>query len=189
MTHPTEIQIITQSEGIESRLTPYRDIIGKDYDGYKGHLYRVLTYSLYFLNGDETHRDLIETALVYHDISLWTEKALAYLEPSSQRAIDDNKKHGWGHDPQLLHDIIYWHHKMWPYHGPNEAVVNAVRKADWIDATQGIIKMGMQKHLIQRVNNTIPAAGFHDTLKRLGPELSGGNILRMVGDLLKVYKI
>jgi len=50
-------------------------LIGSDYAGYRGHVYRVLSYSLHYLgsNIDPTSRNLLELALVYHDIGLWTQ--------------------------------------------------------------------------------------------------------------------
>ena len=182
-----DIEIITHSQNVEAMLEPYRDRIGADFEGYRNHIYRVLTFALHFLGDDQQHRAVIETALVYHDIGLWTDRELAYLEPSIVVAQRDNQANDWGHDPQLLHDIILWHHKMTPYKGPHAELVNAVRKADWIDATRGTIRMGMPKNLIRRVQEAIPEAGFMKTLMRLGPEL-GGNPLRMLARFAKVYK-
>jgi hypothetical protein len=182
-----DIEIITRSDRVEALLEPYRDAIGHDYDGYRGHIYRVLSYAMHFLGGNGA-RGVVETALVYHDLGLWSDKELAYLEPSIERAQHDNETRSWGYDPQLLHDIIYWHHKITPVRGPNADIVNAVRKADWIDATQGLLRMGMPKRCIEKVTDAIPAAGFYDTLKRIGPELTG-SALGTVAGLLKVYKL
>ncbi|MEM7435988.1 MAG: phosphohydrolase [Myxococcota bacterium] len=187
MTLSNDIRIVTQSDHIEGLLARYREAIGDDFDGYRGHIYRVLSYSLHFLGGDETQRPTIEAALVYHDIGLWSDKALAYLEPSISRAQQDNEAEGWGHDPQLLHDIIYWHHKLTPFRGPNADVVNAVRKADWVDASAGLVRMGMPKACVAEVRRTIADAGFYETLKRIGPELTG-SLFKSIPGLLRVYK-
>eukprot|EP00954_Amorphochlora_amoebiformis_P010267 802499-Amorphochlora_amoeboformis.AAC.1 len=56
----------------------YPDIIGDDYAGYRGHIYRTLSFSLHFL-ANETHRGAIEAALVYHDIGLWTDSGMLGL--------------------------------------------------------------------------------------------------------------
>lgn len=188
MTLSTDIQVIQHSDHVEALLEPYRDVIGSDYEGYRGHIYRVLTYTMHFLGGESPHRAAIEAALVYHDLGLWSDKQLAYLEPSIERVEADNVSHGWQYDPQLLRDIIYWHHKVTPFHGSHADVVNAVRKADWIDASAGLVRKGMPKACIDKVTAAIPAAGFYDTLKRLGPELTG-SFLGSVRGLLKVYKL
>lgn len=183
-----DIQVITHSDHVESLLAPYRDVIGDDFKGYRGHIYRVLSYALHFLGGEMPSRAPIETALVYHDLGLWSDRELAYLEPSIERVKADNEARQWGHDPQLLRDIIYWHHKVTPFHGPNAEIVNAVRKADWIDATAGLVRKGMPKACIRKVTAAIPSAGFYDTLKRIGPELTG-SLPKSVSGLLKVFKL
>ena len=48
-----EINIITHSPLVEGHLSEYYDLIGSDLEGYRGHIYRVLTYTMHFLNGDE----------------------------------------------------------------------------------------------------------------------------------------
>jgi hypothetical protein len=46
------IQVETNSERVEEHLEKYRDVIGEDYEGYRGHVYRVLSYSLHYLGRD-----------------------------------------------------------------------------------------------------------------------------------------
>lgn len=179
------ILLITHSEHVEELFAPLQKTIGDDFDGYRNHVYRVLTYACHFLRGDDRHRSLLETALVYHDIGMWTDRELSYLEPSETRALADNKKNGWGHDPEALRAIIHWHHKLFPYTGPHSDLVNAVRRADWIDATQGLFRKGLPKAEIDRVNAAIPALGFYDSLNRLAADLNDGN---KTGGLLKVIR-
>ncbi len=182
------IQIITHSERIESLLKPYQNTLGADFAGYRNHLYRVLTYIQYFRQGDTHHRELIETALVYHDIALWTARELAYLQPSADLALADNRRHGWGLDAGLLRTLIEQHHKIRPYHGPHADLVNAFRKADWIDASVGLIRKGVPRRHIRTVQQAMPAAGFYQTLKRIGPELTGGRWFTMLGKFARVYR-
>lgn len=171
------IAIIDHSERVERLFAPYREIIGDDFRAYRGHVYRVITYAMHFLGDDEAARPLVETALVYHDIGLWTENELAYLEPSEAHALADNKTYAWGFDPKLLRDAIHWHHKVFPYHGPNQRIVEAIRKADWIDATDGRIRKGLTKAQVKAVQNAIPNYDFGNVLQRLASDL-GGNKLR-----------
>ena len=60
---------------IERLLSVYREAIGCDYNGYRNHVYRTVTYALHFLNDRE--QPLVETAMVYHDLGLWTDRQLA----------------------------------------------------------------------------------------------------------------
>ncbi|GAL32231.1 metal-dependent phosphohydrolase HD subdomain [Vibrio maritimus] len=93
----------------------YRELIGEDYMGYRNHVYRTITYALHFLDNAEEYEQIVETAFVYHDIGLWTDHELAYLEPSEAVALADNAEYGWGLDPELLRGAIHWHHKITPY--------------------------------------------------------------------------
>lgn len=182
------IHIITDSAHLEALLAPYQTQIGADFAGYRNHLYRVLTYIQYFRQGDPSQRELIETALVYHDIALWTARQLAYLAPSADLALADNERHGWGLDADLLRTLIEQHHKITAYRGPHAALVNAFRKADWIDATAGVLRKGIPRRHIRAVQKALPAAGFYQTLRRLGPELTHGRFFTMLRQFARVYR-
>lgn len=78
----SDITIKEERPRVEELLARYRAVIGSDYDGYRNHVYRVITYAMHFLNDAPEHEQLVETAFVYHDIGLWTDHELAYLEPS-----------------------------------------------------------------------------------------------------------
>ena len=179
----TPITIISEDPIIESELSRFGPAIGNDLLGYRNHVYRVLTYAMHFLAGDSRWRPVIAFALVYHDIGMWTDGTLAYLEPSevqAERARADRAPHI---DAQLLRDIIHWHHKMTAFTGPHADVVNAVRKADWIDASQGMIRKGLSRAQIAATNAILPGLGFPETLMRLAADLNGGN---RTGGLMRV---
>ncbi len=184
-----EIVIIDHSDWVEELLSPYKKVIGKDYDAYRGHVYRIITYAMHFLEGDDKHRKMVETAFVYHDIGLWSDNNLAYLEPSEALALQDNKTKGFGLDPDTLQAAIHWHHKISPYSGDNDTVVNAVRKADWIDASQGMIRKGLTKMQVNAVQDAISNYGFPEVLQRLARNLGGSAIQGNVKVLRHVIKI
>ena len=73
-----DIKIISEHPTVEELLTVHKDVIGNDYEAYRGHIYRVLTYSIHIL-GTKQPIDIIGAALVYHDIGLWTDKMLNYI--------------------------------------------------------------------------------------------------------------
>lgn len=182
------MNILTHCDHLETYLQDYQTVIGADYEGYRGHLYRVLNYILHFLGPHTPQRDLIAFVLVHHDIGLWTDKELAYLEPSIQQALKVNKSRHLGFNDSLVRDMIFYHHKVTPYKGPHAELVNVFRKADWIDASQGKIRKGIARPYIDAVMREIPANGFYETLSRLGPELTDNQRLKMIGKFLKVFK-
>jgi len=130
---------------------------------------------MHFLNNDPQHQAFVETVFVYHDLGMWTDKELAYLEPSEALALKDNEEKNLGYDPDYLQAAIHWHHKITAYKGKNADVINAIRKADWIDATQGKMRKGLSVEQIKAVEEAIPLNGFHDVLQRLANDLSNGS--------------
>ena len=51
MTEPLldrDIVVIKESAVVEKYLSKYRDEIGEDYNGYKNHIYRVMSYAHHF---------------------------------------------------------------------------------------------------------------------------------------------
>jgi hypothetical protein len=116
---------------------------------------------------------LVETTFVYHDIDLWTDHELAYLEPSEAVTIADNQKLGLGLDPDLLRDAIHWHHKIFPYTGPHRDIIEACRKADWIDASKGMLRKGKSRAAIREVEAAFPNLGFHNSLMRPAKDYGG----------------
>jgi hypothetical protein len=184
-----DITVITFDKTVEKHLSRFKNVIGEDYEGYKGHIYRVLTYTLHFLSGNEENRDLIALALVYHDIALWTDSTLAYIEPSVAQFEKRMKSFNLSSKQEnLVRNLIYWHHKTTPYHGTDEEIVNALIKSDLLDASYGFITNGMPRGNINKVMSAIPEAGFHMTLAKFGPKLHGWNFVRIVKDLSSILK-
>lgn len=184
-----DIQVIDYHPVVEEHLSNYKSLIGSDYDGYRNHIYRVLTYATHFLHlrqEETSNTDVIASALVYHDIGLWTDKTLAYLEPSVAQA---RKACAYKYTPEQLDlqdRIIVNHHKLWPV--SNDRVVEAVRKADWIDASNGIFNKGMPRAHIAKVKEAIPAAGFYQTLADFGPRLHGSNVYAMISEIITIFR-
>ena len=185
-----DINVIQNSEGVEKHLKPYKELLGDDYEGYRGHIYRILTYTLHFLGGESQYRKAIEAAFVYHDIGLWTDGKLNYLAPSAKRAREALKSEFNAEEMEIIDGIIMWHHKITPYKkGQNADVIDAARKADWIDASMGMVKKGMPKGHINKVQSLIANNGFHQTLKEFGPRLRGWNIFLMIWEMQGIMKL
>jgi len=173
----TEIKIKLERPRVEELFARYENVIGKDFPGYRNHVYRTITYAMHFLEYEPGFEPLVETAFVYHDIGLWTDHELAYLEPSEAVALADNEKYGWGLNADALRGAIHWHHKIFPYQGPHEQVIEACRKADWIDASKGTIRKGLSKAAVKEVEAAFPNLGFHDTLLRLAKDYGGSMLV------------
>ena len=173
----SQIEIKLERPRVEELFSRYKHLIGDDYPGYRNHVYRTITYAMHFLGNDPELEQIVETAFVYHDIGLWTDHELAYLEPSEAVALRDNEEFGWGLDPDELTGAIHWHHKITPYKGAHQKVIEACRKADWIDASKGMVRKGLSKETIKQVEDAFPNNGFHDTLMRLAKDLGGSTLV------------
>jgi hypothetical protein len=178
------IAVIDHDDIVERELAPLRERIGADFSGYRNHVYRVLTYAMHFLDGETRWRPSIAFALAHHDVGLWTDRTLAYLEPSERHAELARQAREPELDAQLVRDLIHWHHKVTPFRGPNADVVNAVRKADWIDASGGRMSKGLSRRQIVTVMTALPPLGFHETLVRLPGELNHGRTLGGLAQML-----
>ena len=54
--------------------------------------------------------------------------------------------------------------------------MEACRKADWVDASMGLIRKGLDKSMIQAVESAFPNHGFHQTLLRLCKDFGGSTL-------------
>eukprot|EP00656_Telonema_subtile_P034806 TRINITY_DN38841_c0_g1_i3.p2 TRINITY_DN38841_c0_g1~~TRINITY_DN38841_c0_g1_i3.p2 ORF type:complete len:131 (-),score=32.95 TRINITY_DN38841_c0_g1_i3:31-423(-) len=122
-----------------------------------------------------------------HDIALWTDAVLNYVGPSADRV---EKALGGQMTPeqlQMVRDMVVYHHKITAFTGPHADTVNAVRRADWVDASMGFIRHGMSRANVAAVQGAIPNEGFHDTLMGFGPRLHGSDWFSIVNELRKIY--
>ena len=95
----------------------------------------------------------------------------------------------FGLDPEILRAAIHWYHKITPYSGPGEEVVNDIRKGDWIDASGRMIRKGLSKAQVSQVESAIPDYGFADVLQRLAKDYGGNRLAGNLRVLRTVFKI
>ena len=184
------IQPIFSDPTVERHLPLIAEAVGRDFAAYRNHIYRVLSYALHFLGDDPRGREHIAFALVFHDVGMWTDHELAYLEPSEVVAERVRAQHATHLDPRLVANIIHWHHKLRSFAGPDADIVNAARIADWVDASMGMVRHGVSRREVTAIEAAIPVLGFPETLMRLAKELRHGNRLAGLWRVLsRVYKI
>lgn len=238
-------------------LEKHHKQIGADFVPYRNHCLRVMAFTRYFLAQDNIELPprtftVIAMALAYHDIALWTDGALNYLDPSvdqmnmrvteemqrsKQQEGDDAsvyvpKMLDWSNfmeeESEIAKAIILEHHKLTSYtHKANETttakkkkkkkkkgnndngdnnkdqssnkkaplkveyineIVNAVRKADWADATMGVVRFGLPQSVLGAAYEAIPEAGFHNILMDMGGRLSPDSLIGQM-DVFKILKL
>jgi len=63
--------------------------------------------------------------------------------------------------------MIPEHHKITPYRGHPDWLVEPFRRSDWIDVTKGVLRFGLSRRFVREVLAKWPGAGFHKLLARL----------------------
>lgn len=190
------LTVYTHFAPLDDELFSLSNAIGKDLRPYRNHCLRVLTFTRYFLPDDviETIPNAMELAAVaiaYHDVALWTDRDLNYLEPSRKqldRAVASDYS---ATDIETMDQIILQHHKVTDYTGLNpaqNALINAVRKADWADFTMGLIRFGLPSVLLEAAYDQAKEAGFHQMLAGMDSRLSPGNKINGTLEVLKIFK-
>jgi hypothetical protein len=57
--------------------------------------------------------------------------------------------------------MIADHHKITPSTADPDSLIEAFRRADWIDVTRGLRRFGIPRPFVARLFATWPSAGFH----------------------------
>jgi hypothetical protein len=145
---------------IEDLLWNFKSIIGIDFDKYRNHVYRVFLNSL-LIDPESSNEEKYAIVAVFHDLGIWTNHTIDYLEPSIKLAkeylITINKS-DWVEEISMM---IYWHHKPSRYQGNHQTNVETFRKADWIDVSLGVKTFGVDKRRIAAIRKNFPNLGFH----------------------------
>ena len=155
------MDIQTQHPLIESILSDWKDRIGDDYAGYRGHIYRMFNYCLALHPASQDEKTKLAIAACFHDIGLWSDHTVDYLAPSIEQAnryLQDTGREDWCEEIALM---IEWHHKVRPYRDPRFPLVEVFRKGDLVDFSLGFFKCGLSGNQVSAVKSAIPNAGFH----------------------------
>ena len=151
---------------VDEILAPWRWRLGKDYDGYRNHVIRMLNFciSLHPLSDEARQKLLIAGA--FHDLGIWSDDTVDYLGPSvalAQKYLREQGLEAWSDE---IGDIINFHHKLTAYDGAFE-LAEVFRQGDLVDFSKGMVKFGLTREYIGRVKSIIPNAGFHKRLLQL----------------------
>lgn len=145
---------------IELLLQQYKACIGIHFAKYRNHVYRVF-FNCMLIDGNKSNEEKYAIAAVFHDIGIWTDSTIDYLNPSIaqvEKYLRENGKDEWAQEIALM---IYWHHKTGVYKGLYSHTVETFRKADWIDVSLGWINFGFDKKIIRSNRRAFQNLGFH----------------------------
>ncbi len=167
------MKVETHIPFLEALFEPWRTVIGEDYAGYRNHVYRMVqfTWAIKDQQGQpltEDDKKKIMIAGVFHDIGIWVDNTLDYLEPSvppAMQYLQDNQLEDWCDEIRLM---ITEHHKLRQYNGEHQGIVELFRKGDLVDFSLTAITFNLPKHYIKEMKSALPNAGFHLGLLKKG---------------------
>ncbi|TKB43328.1 HD domain-containing protein [Thalassotalea mangrovi] len=151
---------------LDTILSGYEDIIAEDYTGYRNHVYRMVHFCLALRDMDEDEQRKVYIAAAFHDIGIWLQNTVDYIEPSippAMQYLQDNQLQHWGDE---IARMISEHHKVREYVDETMPLVEVFRRGDLVDFSHGLFRFGIDKAFIDSVQDAFPNAGFHKSLAR-----------------------
>ncbi|WP_377706282.1 hypothetical protein ACFMKY_18175 [Pseudomonas protegens] len=159
--------LLAQLELLDELLQRYRGELGKDFTGYRNHVYRVINFCHLLTGTDALQLQKLSIAGAFHDLGIWTAGTFDYLPPSLDLAeayLEEIGRPEWA--AEVL-PMIELHHKITPTAAQPGSLVEGFRRADWIDVSLGMLSFGLSRQDRRRVFAAFPDAGFHLRLVQL----------------------
>lgn len=160
--------IETQLPLVDEILDHYREAMGDSFTGYRNHVYRVVNLCYWTGPYNELDREKIQIAGAFHDIGIWTDNSLDYLQPSADHAtryLTDNGRTDWISE---VTEMIVMHHRLSSCQDSQYPLVEAFRRADIADFSLGVLNMGFPRAFVSQLKKMFPNSGFHPFLLRRG---------------------
>ncbi len=155
------LRVLQSHVAMDQLFTEWRGALGPDYLAYRNHAYRVFNLAVLLVSAQGTDKDKLAVAAAFHDIGIWLDGTFDYLEPSITRAkgyLLEQGNHDWLPD---MENIIRQHHKLTPWHGQDHPLVEAFRKADWLDVCLFALPTKLPRPYLSELLAKFPRAGFH----------------------------
>lgn len=152
-THPLAEEILESH-----RYRAHGDDVG--FDAYKAHVYRVFNFAR-ALSGDAPGRDdKLAIAAAFHDLAAFD--TLDYLAPSivAQDAwLQRTGRADWSDELAVM---VAEHHRFTRYAAPrpHADLVEAMRRADLVDVSQGLVRFGLPAAFVKEVRGSFDAGVF-----------------------------
>lgn len=157
--------VVTNMPLIDEMLEPYRQGLGAFYWGYRAHCYRVLNWARFLSEPVPFREEKLALMAVPHDLPFLLDGDLNYLGSACDMAskqLAERGRAGWAEE---VHLMISNHHKVRTYTGPYAPLVEACRKADWIDVSFTKMHFGIPRPIVREIRARFP---FNEAYKTLG---------------------
>ena len=151
--------LLTRVRTIDDVLNDHATALRDDVVGYRNHVYRIVNLCVAMVGQGELEK--IAVAAVFHDLGIWTNGTFDYIAPSIALARDYLVAHARADWTAEIEKMIADHHKITRSTSDPDSLVDAFRRADWIDVTGGLRRFGIPRPFVARLYGTWPDAGFH----------------------------
>ena len=165
--HHNHSGLLTSLPIVEEVLNHYALQLGRDFLGYRNHVYRVVNLCVAIAGDSPVEIEKIVVAAVFHDLGIWTNDTFDYIAPSVAIAREHLAARGRADWFPEIEAMIVEHHKVTPSRTHPRSLVESFRRADWIDVSRGFRRFGLPPAFIAAVAATWPSAGFHRRLVSL----------------------
>jgi len=150
---------------LEEILGEWKTTIGRDYAGYRNHVYRMVNFCFAQRDFRAGEREKIVIAGCFHDLGIWSGRTFDYLPPSVDAAKEYLRKKRLENLAPEIALMIETHHKLGKY--AENSLVETFRRGDLVDFSLGIVKCGLPRDYVKNVRARFPNAGFHKCLLRV----------------------
>jgi hypothetical protein len=154
--------LIDQHPLIEEILRTHQHVCGTDlagYQGYRGHVYRMLNFCLALSPQDTDGVDKLAVAAAFHDLHVF--ESFDYLGPSAASAARFLRNSGRKQWLPEVAAMIGSHHKLTGYRDEFAGLVEPFRKADWIEMSFGLFRFGLPAAYVKQVRRAFPISAFY----------------------------
>jgi hypothetical protein len=151
---------------LEAVLDRFESALGRDAERYRNHTYRVFNLCAALHDGSDEAREKLALAVAFHDLGIWTDGTFDYLAPSVRLAAAHLRASGRDAWVPEITQMILQHHKVLPAGAAAGALVEAFRRADWIDVSRGTVRFGLPRSFVRELYAAWPDSGFHRFLIR-----------------------
>lgn len=162
------MEIVRDLPLVDDTLGKFRLTIGRDFEAYRNHVYRVINLCYSASDLSESEKDKIQIAACFHDIGIWTASTLDYLSPSEKVASDYLRAVGKQAWVAEITEMIEMHHRIRSCASSTFPLIELFRRADIADFSLGMFPMGHSRKLITGLKSAFPNRGFHWRLVQLG---------------------
>ncbi len=163
----TPVPIQTAHPLIEPLFEEWSEALGSNKVPYRHHVYRVFHMAASISGATGEDLDKLALSAAFHDVGIWLDTTFDYLEPSVRRLSTFLRKTGRASWIEETACIIRQHHKIFPWRGPRPLLVEAFRRADWLDVCLMALPTHQSRDFLSVLLKTFPRNGFHFRLVML----------------------